>query len=51
MADELLRYDSPVQMSRRVTLAELEIDGHTIEAGTLLMTCLGSANRDPARVG
>ena len=51
MADELLRYDSPVQMSRRVTLAELEIDGHTIEAGTLLMTCLGSANRDPARWG
>jgi cytochrome P450 len=51
MADELLRYDSPVQMSRRVTLAEFEIDGHQIEAGTLLMTCLGSANRDAARWG
>ena len=25
--DELLRYDSPVQMSRRVTLAPFEIDG------------------------
>ena len=51
MADELLRYDSPVQMSRRVTLADYEIDGHRIEAGTLLMTCLGSANRDPAKWG
>ena len=51
MADELLRYDSPVQMSRRVTLADYEIDGRRIEAGSLLMTCLGSANRDPARWG
>jgi cytochrome P450 len=51
MADELLRYDSPVQMSRRVTLTEYEIDGHTIEPGTLLMTCLGSANRDRAHWG
>ena len=51
MADELLRYDSPVQMSRRVTLVDYEVDGHAIEAGTLLMTCLGSANRDPAKWG
>jgi cytochrome P450 len=51
MADELLRYDSPVQMSRRVTLTEYEIDGRHIEKGSLLMTCLGSANRDPARWG
>ena len=36
MADELLRYDSPVQMSRRITLADYEIDGHKIEAGSLL---------------
>ncbi len=28
MADELLRYDSPVQMSRRITLVDYEIDGH-----------------------
>ena len=49
--DELLRYDSPVQMSRRVTLAPFEIDGTTIEAGSLLMTCLGSANRDAAKWG
>jgi cytochrome P450 len=51
MPDELLRYDSPVQMSRRITLAPLEIDGKTIEPGSLVMTCLGSANRDTAKWG
>jgi cytochrome P450 len=51
MADELLRYDSPVQMSRRITLAEYEIGGRTIEPGTMLMTALGSANRDPEKWG
>jgi cytochrome P450 len=49
--DELLRYDSPVQMSRRVTIAPYEIGGKTIDAGSMLMTCLGSANRDPDRWG
>ncbi len=49
--DELLRYDSPVQMSRRVTMAPYEIGERTIEPGTILMTCLGSANRDPAKWG
>ncbi|MGQ0824545.1 MAG: cytochrome P450 [Actinomycetota bacterium] len=50
--DELLRYDSPVQMSRRITLAEdYEIGGKHMEAGTMLMTCLGSANRDPQKWG
>ena len=29
----------------------LEIDGTRIEAGSLLMTCLGSANRDAAKWG
>jgi cytochrome P450 len=49
--DELLRYDSPVQMSRRVALAPYEVDGRVIETGSILMTCLGSANRDPAKWG
>ena len=46
--EELLRYDSPVQFSRRITTAPLDVDGTTIEAGQFLWTCLGSANRDPA---
>jgi cytochrome P450 len=49
--DELLRFDSPVQMSRRITIAEYEIGGKTIEPGSILMTCLGSANRDPLKWG
>jgi cytochrome P450 len=49
--DELLRFDSPVQMSRRVALAPYEIEDKHIDAGSILMTCLGSANRDPAKWG
>jgi cytochrome P450 len=49
--DELLRYDSPVQFSRRVTTAELEFGDQTIEAGVFVLTCLASANRDPAKWG
>ena len=45
--EELLRYDSPVQMSRRVTLADLEIGEHVVPAGNFVMTCLGAANHDP----
>jgi cytochrome P450 len=49
--EELLRYDSPVQMSRRITLREMEIDGKTIDKGVFVMTCLGAANHDPAHFG
>jgi len=49
--DELLRYDSPVQFSRRVVTKPLSIGDVTIDPGTFVMTCLGSANRDPAVFG
>jgi len=49
--DELLRFVSPVQMSRRVTLTELEIDGHTIPTGTMVMAALASSNRDETKWG
>ncbi|MBK9178803.1 MAG: cytochrome P450 [Acidimicrobiales bacterium] len=49
--DELLRYDSPVQFSRRVATAQLEFGGRVIADGSFVLTCLGSANRDPARWG
>jgi cytochrome P450 len=49
--DELLRYDSPVQFSRRVTTSELEIGGSTIERGVFVLTCLAAANRDAAKWG
>ena len=49
--EELLRYDSPVQFSRRITTADLEVDAKTVPAGTFMLTCLGSANRDEERWG
>ncbi len=47
--EELLRFDSPVQATDRVALEDLEIDGHAIRGGQLVVTLLGSANRDPER--
>ena len=49
--DELLRYDSPVQISRRITLEPIELAGHQIPAGVFVLTSLGSANHDPAAFG
>jgi cytochrome P450 len=49
--EELLRYDSPVQMSRRITLEPLTMHDVEIDAGGVLMTLLGSANRDPRQWG
>ena len=43
---ELLRYDSPVQFSRRIALEPLHIGDRAVAPGRFVMTCLGSANRD-----
>jgi cytochrome P450 len=44
--EEMLRYDSPVQASRRITLEPVTVGGTTIPAGAFVMASLGSANRD-----
>jgi cytochrome P450 len=44
--EEMLRYDSPVQASRRITLEPAAVGGTTIPAGAFVMASLGSANRD-----
>ena len=49
--EELLRYDSPVQASRRITLEQVSISGVTIPAGAFVMASLGSANRDESYWG
>lgn len=49
--EELLRYDSPVQFSRRITLRDLDVGGCSIPARSFVLTCLGSANHDPAHFG
>jgi cytochrome P450 len=47
--EELLRYDSPVQIAARTTYDDLTVGGHGIPAGSLVLALLGAANRDPAR--
>lgn len=49
--DELLRFVSPVQFSRRITLQSFEVGGKEIKAGTFVMAGLASANRDPEKWG
>ena len=46
--EELLRYDSSVQMTGRSTNEAVEIGGITIPAGQSVVAFLGAANRDPA---
>jgi cytochrome P450 len=46
--EELLRFDSPVQMTLRIALEDMEIGGVTVERGQAATVLLGAANRDPA---
>lgn len=45
--DELVRYDPPVQMSLRVTLADHEVSGHQFRRGEAALILHASAHRDP----
>jgi cytochrome P450 len=47
--EELLRFDSPVQFTGRVTDESTELAGERLEPGVPLLLALGSANRDPRR--
>jgi hypothetical protein len=47
--EELLRFDSPVQVTSRVPLEDVEIQGVAIPKGDEVNTLIGSANRDPAQ--
>ncbi|WP_067484072.1 cytochrome P450 [Actinomadura hibisca] len=44
--EEMLRYDSPVQQSRRITTEPFTLAGKEIPAGTFVAVSLASANRD-----
>lgn len=46
--DELLRFDSSVQMTGRVAMDDVEVGGVALEKGASVITFLGAANRDPA---
>lgn len=44
--EELLRYDSPVQLGRRITVEPVTVGGTEIPPGELVIVSLASANRD-----
>ncbi len=46
--EELLRHDGPVQLTLRIALADLDVGGHTIPAGGVVVLLVAAANRDPA---
>ncbi|MGC5034208.1 cytochrome P450 [Streptomyces sp. DT190] len=45
--EELMRYDTPLQLFERWVLDEIEIDGTTIPRGAEIALLFGSANHDP----
>jgi unspecific monooxygenase len=45
--EELMRYDTPLQLFERWVLDEIEIDGTTIPRGAEVAMLFGSANHDP----
>jgi hypothetical protein len=49
--EELLRYDSSVQMTTRVANEDLEFAGTAIQKGEIIVAMLGAANRDPEAFG
>ena len=47
--EELLRFESPLQLNNRLTTMPIELGGQTVAAGTFLTLAIGAANRDPAQ--
>jgi len=47
--EELLRYDSPVQLTSRAALRDVTYKGRTLPRGAFVAFLLGAANRDPAQ--
>lgn len=46
--EEMLRYDTPIQLTMRHVLADVDIDGVQFRQGENVVVLLGAANRDPA---
>ena len=47
--EELLRFESPIQLTDRVASEDCQLGGVRVRRGQLVAVLLGSANRDPAR--
>ncbi|MYW16234.1 cytochrome P450 [Streptomyces sp. SID2955] len=46
--EELMRYDTPLQLFERWVLDDIEIDGTTVPRGAEIAMLFGSANHDPS---
>ncbi|HVE94922.1 MAG TPA: cytochrome P450 [Acidimicrobiales bacterium] len=46
--DELLRFDSPVQMTMRIATDGARIEGVPVATGSVVIAVTGAANRDPS---
>ena len=49
--EEVLRFDSPAQLTRRVSLEPIEVGGSVIPSRSHVTLSLASANRDPRKWG
>lgn len=47
--EEMLRFESSVQLDARTALEPAEVAGCTVEEGQMMLTLLGGASRDPVR--
>ena len=47
--EEFVRYHSPVQITSRIALEDMELGGKGISKGQMMSAYLGAANRDPAQ--
>ena len=47
--EELLRFESPLQLNNRMATAEIELGGRKFLPGTFITLGVGAANRDPAQ--
>jgi len=49
--EEVLRFDSPAQLARRIVASPTEVAGHTVPAGAVIWLGLAAANHDPRQWG
>ena len=47
--DEVLRYNCPLQATKRIAIEDIKIRDTTIKTGDKVLIILGAANRDPAK--
>jgi len=45
--NEVLRFDAPLQQTKRVALEDVSLGEVTVKEGEQVLLCLGAANRDP----